>query len=154
LSRKEREQAAGSGWTAEEWRSHLDLHGNKCLSCGSGEYLVPDHVVPLYRGGPHDLGNIQPLCKKCNFAKGLKIVDYRGIKPVSSCGLEEQGVAGNRDNSKNSGEGEMKVSELITELRKLDQEIEVYGESETCRWPIQVDEIVPEGGILILGYKH
>lgn len=48
----------------------------------------------------------------------------------------------------------MKISELITELQKLDPEIEVYGESQVSRWPIQAEEIVPEGGILILGYKH
>lgn len=45
----------------------------------------------------------------------------------------------------------MKVSELIAELQKLDPEIEVYGESEVSRWPLQADEIVPEDGILILG---
>lgn len=48
----------------------------------------------------------------------------------------------------------MKISELITELQKLDPEIEVYGESEVSRWPIQADELTPEDGILILGYKH
>lgn len=75
--RRERERIAGKGWTKQEWRAHLDVYGNKCLRCGSVDGLVPDHVVPLWRGGAHELHNIQPLCHLCNFRKGLKIIDYR-----------------------------------------------------------------------------
>lgn len=76
-TRKEREQAAGNGWTKDEWLEHIALYGDQCLKCGVTENLVPDHVIPLCRGGAHGLENIQPLCKKCNFLKGITIVDYR-----------------------------------------------------------------------------
>src|SRR4051812_907734 len=68
--RKAREMAAGSGWTPEELSTHFSLYGNRCLRCGIENGLVPDHVTPLYLGGAHNLGNIQPLCGKCNIWKG------------------------------------------------------------------------------------
>ena len=38
---------------------------------------MPDHVIPLIKGGAHDISNIQPLCSLCNIWKGLKIIDFR-----------------------------------------------------------------------------
>ena len=75
--RKQREAAAGIGWTAAEWRTLCAKYGDHCLNCGESILLVPDHVTPLVSGGPHALSNIQPLCVKCNFRKGLQIIDYR-----------------------------------------------------------------------------
>lgn len=78
--RRERERSGGSGWRRSEWRAICEHYGNKCLRCSvTGIKLVADHVVPLYRGGAHDLSNIQPLCARCNFLKGLRIVDYRPL---------------------------------------------------------------------------
>ena len=49
-----------------------------CLRCDRDDMtLVPDHIVPLSRGGAHTLSNIQPLCAPCNFWKGLRMIDYR-----------------------------------------------------------------------------
>ena len=51
-----------------------------CLACRLQEpeiKLVPDHVVPIARGGANDIDNIQPLCESCNKRKGAKTVDYR-----------------------------------------------------------------------------
>jgi 5-methylcytosine-specific restriction endonuclease McrA len=82
-ARKLREEAAGPGWSREQWGALLAEYGNRCLLCGSEEKVVPDHVIPLVRGGAHRLDNIQPLCWKCNFRKGTKIADYRASAKIS-----------------------------------------------------------------------
>lgn len=53
---------------------------NYCLCCGLSEgeiRLVPDHVVPISKGGDNSILNIQPLCDTCNKIKGAKHIDYR-----------------------------------------------------------------------------
>src|SRR5262249_18005029 len=51
---------------------------SRCLCCrAKSRSLVPDHVVPLAKGGPHHISNIQPLCSRCNSIKGTNSVDYR-----------------------------------------------------------------------------
>jgi 5-methylcytosine-specific restriction endonuclease McrA len=56
----------------------LSYYGSSCLSCGSQENLEMDHVVPLSRGGMHDLSNMQILCRTCNRSKGNRNSnDYR-----------------------------------------------------------------------------
>lgn len=75
--RRSRERAAGDGWTEAEFAALCERRGNKCLCCGGSGKLVADHVTPLYRGGVHAISNIQPLCRGCNIAKGIQIVDYR-----------------------------------------------------------------------------
>jgi len=52
-------------------------YGFKCLSCSSIEYLEVDHITPVSIGGKTEISNLQILCKKCNFEKGIKIIDYR-----------------------------------------------------------------------------
>lgn len=44
--------------------------GNKCIRCGSVEYLTLDHIIPKSRGGSNDDDNLQTLCRKCNGRKG------------------------------------------------------------------------------------
>lgn len=69
--RKARELECGPGWTSNEWLELCSKYSNQCLKCGSSQLLVPDHVIPLKRGGVHHISNIQPLCNKCNIRKGL-----------------------------------------------------------------------------------
>lgn len=70
-------KAKGRGVTAKEWKDIKEKHGNKCLKCGSIENISMDHVIPLAKGGEHDVNNIQPLCRHCNSVKNAKHEDYR-----------------------------------------------------------------------------
>ena len=71
--------------------------GLKCVSCHrEGRYLIKtvdpgggyhidlytkdfhlmtiDHIHPKSKGGSNELDNLQPMCKRCNFKKGNKII--------------------------------------------------------------------------------
>jgi hypothetical protein len=50
--------------------------GNACVACGATKYLNVDHIVPVYRGGTHDMENLQTLCKVCNTRKGTRTLRF------------------------------------------------------------------------------
>lgn len=78
--RKAREAKNGGSFTRDEWDNLKEVYNNSCLMCGKPEpsiHLVPDHVVPLAKGGSSFISNIQPLCRYCNGSKYTKIIDYR-----------------------------------------------------------------------------
>lgn len=63
----------------EEWKKLLMETGGKCLCCRivkSESLLTMDHIVPLVKGGNHDIANIQPLCRSCNSKKGKRTIVY------------------------------------------------------------------------------
>lgn len=63
-----------------EWSALKDRYEHRCLACGLQEpiiRLVPDHVVPVAKGGSNGIDNIQPLCIACNRRKSTSIRDYR-----------------------------------------------------------------------------
>lgn len=43
-----------------------------CNSCLSGGYHL-DHIVPISKGGLHEVHNVQLLCPPCNLAKGSRM---------------------------------------------------------------------------------
>ena len=47
-----------------------------CVICSQPATTV-DHIVELDRGGTHDLGNLQAMCKSCNSRKGAQ---WRNLK--------------------------------------------------------------------------
>jgi 5-methylcytosine-specific restriction endonuclease McrA len=69
----------GVPFTESQWLALCQKFENRCLCCGrSGVELTIDHVIPLSRGGQHELSNVQPLCRHCNNKKNNKtITDYR-----------------------------------------------------------------------------
>jgi 5-methylcytosine-specific restriction endonuclease McrA len=84
--RRARKAGAGGFFTPEQFKAL----GDCCLSCkrtgaelaAVGLMLVPDHVIPLSKGGSNDISNIQPLCHGiggCNNHKSAKHVDYRRL---------------------------------------------------------------------------
>ena len=64
-----RKRANGGRLTVEEWRSVLAEFGYRCAYCSSSENLEMDHVVPVVKGGRHDLSNVVPACMSCNRTK-------------------------------------------------------------------------------------
>lgn len=52
-------------------------YGYKCMCCGSEEGITFDHVLPISKGGPDVVDNIQLLCGPCNSSKHTKVIDYR-----------------------------------------------------------------------------
>jgi 5-methylcytosine-specific restriction endonuclease McrA len=65
-------------YTAAEFKALCEEYGNACLRCGDKDApLTPDHVIPLTLGGSNWISNIQPLCRRCNSRKNIKIIDYR-----------------------------------------------------------------------------
>ena len=67
-------------FTAGQWRALKQQYSNTCLCCLRSEpeiKLCVDHVIPLSKGGPNTIDNIQPLCKSCNSSKGTSSADFR-----------------------------------------------------------------------------
>lgn len=52
----------------------FNLYRGLCAYCANPARTI-DHVVPLSRGGPHEIGNLLPACARCNFSKGAKSLD-------------------------------------------------------------------------------
>lgn len=69
----------GGNFNKEEWEHIKRIFCYTCMNCGKKEpkiKLTIDHIRPISKGGRHEIGNIQPLCKKCNC---LKAASYNGI---------------------------------------------------------------------------
>lgn len=41
----------------------------RCLGWYHSSHIELDHIIELDQGGPHDLTNIQPLCRLCHHRK-------------------------------------------------------------------------------------
>lgn len=70
-------QGNGGSYTSEEWQELCAKYGHICLACHRKIKLTVDHVIPISRGGTNDIGNLQPLCLRCNLQKSDRILDYR-----------------------------------------------------------------------------
>lgn len=51
----------------------IELYGDKCVRCGSGENIAMDHVIPITKNGKDHIDNLQPLCGSCNSKKGNRL---------------------------------------------------------------------------------
>lgn len=67
--------------TRAEWDALVAEFGGRCVRCGNkSARLQRDHIIPIYQGGSDAISNIQPLCPKCNCAKGSEATDWAAIR--------------------------------------------------------------------------
>lgn len=81
-ARRARLKIGDTNVTAEAWRQLLEWFDHRCAYClDKAPGLEMDHVIPLSRGGKHELSNIVPACERCNCSKNdktlLEIFDPR-----------------------------------------------------------------------------
>lgn len=77
MKRYARKHNAKGSYTAKEWENLKKKHNYICVGCGRKEpeiKLTPDHIIPLSKDGSDNIGNIQPLCGRCNSSKGAKLL--------------------------------------------------------------------------------
>jgi 5-methylcytosine-specific restriction endonuclease McrA len=58
----------------KEWGAMLDRCGYACAICGKVGKVAIDHIVPISKGGDHNIENLQPLCQSCNSRKSNKLL--------------------------------------------------------------------------------
>ncbi len=64
-------------FTVLDWKQLKNIWGNCCAYCGKMKRLTRDHMMPLIKGGIHDLSNIVPACLSCNTQKcGRNVEEY------------------------------------------------------------------------------
>lgn len=44
----------------------IKKYGNKCELCGYSLALDTHHIIPKYKGGPHEINNLMVLCLNCH----------------------------------------------------------------------------------------
>jgi 5-methylcytosine-specific restriction endonuclease McrA len=67
---------------SKQFQALMTMWGAACLKCGSVHHLAWDHVIPLARGGPHVVTNLQRLCRGCNSRKRTDVADYRSAEQI------------------------------------------------------------------------
>lgn len=95
-TRRQRVSAAKDAATHSdaEWAALLAITGYKCLKCGASgadAELTKDHIIPLCKGGTDAISNLQPLCARCNSARGSEPEDYRAAAFRNDAIASEEG---------------------------------------------------------------
>lgn len=68
--------APGGGVTAIQWRQVLHWSEHQCVYCCRIDVpLTLDHLIPLIRGGWHDISNAVPACLSCNSSKNDSLIE-------------------------------------------------------------------------------
>lgn len=65
-------KAAIKSWRSQ-WRSLRSVICHWCKQTFAPDECHADHVIPLSRGGPHDLSNLVIACATCNFRKNARM---------------------------------------------------------------------------------
>lgn len=77
--KKMRKKSVGGSHTLNDWQNLKKQYNYTCPCCKKSEpeiKLTEDHIIPIIKGGSHNIENIQPLCHSCNSIKHTKIIYY------------------------------------------------------------------------------
>ena len=84
-----RNAARGTMISTDDIRHLFELHGGLCGYCGTNKANTVDHMMPIVRGGAHEIENLVPACMGCNASKGrrtaleyLMVFDFLGGRSV------------------------------------------------------------------------
>jgi 5-methylcytosine-specific restriction endonuclease McrA len=66
---------SGPGISARKFRELFESYGGMCGYCHTRKATTIDHKIPLSRGGLHEIKNVIPACKPCNFRKHQKTTE-------------------------------------------------------------------------------
>lgn len=61
--------------TESDWKELLLKFGHQCAYCGSKARITKDHVIPISKGGVHEMNNLVPACSSCNSSKSNHLLD-------------------------------------------------------------------------------
>ena len=127
------------------------------LKCTS---IQADHVIPESRGGPSDLGNLVPLCMRCNSRKGDRETHtrerrwrVRTLMEAALCGENEKRKAEiterYNDYRKNSFQGSRRVAaynlqEVLNFFRIIGTDRISPDGIPFVEWPAAISDSIPE----------
>ncbi len=66
--------------TLREWLELRAEFDGRCVRCQSWLGHTRDHIIPVSMGGSNAISNIQPLCGRCNSAKGTDTFDWAAFR--------------------------------------------------------------------------
>jgi hypothetical protein len=78
------EARSKSSHTASQWANLCSELEYKCARCLSSEGIQKDHIIPIYMGGSDGIENLQPLCIRCNAAKGSDSFNWVNFRRKTS----------------------------------------------------------------------
>lgn len=70
----DRLRPGASGWMRLRLEV-FDRDGWRCVYCGGAGALECDHILPIAKGGGHQLANLATACFSCNRSKGAKTIE-------------------------------------------------------------------------------
>jgi predicted nucleic acid-binding Zn ribbon protein len=77
--------ATSPGVSPRDWQRTLNRFQGRCAYCNNPTPLPHmDHVIPLARGGLHQIGNVLPACPDCNMHKGSKLLAVWRATPIAT----------------------------------------------------------------------
>jgi len=77
--RRKRKFVNGGFHTLSDWEILKAQYNWTCPACKRHEpdiKLTEDHIIPISKGGSDNIENIQPLCRRCNCSKRIRVIKY------------------------------------------------------------------------------
>lgn len=72
-NRKAVKRGSSGNVTKEQWAEIVAYYQGRCAYCFKRDTeLTQDHMLPVSRGGLHEVDNLVPACRSCNAMKGTK----------------------------------------------------------------------------------